>query len=108
MGVFDIITKFTTKIDGQLALKLMAGKLEDNLKERADRVCEVAKENAPVDTGALQDSGHVDKVSDKEYHVVFDAQKADESGSYALYVEEGTSKMAAQPFLRPALDAAKD
>ncbi len=30
------------------------------------------------------------------------------TADYALYVEFGTSRMAAQPFLRPALDANQD
>lgn len=58
-----------------------------------------AKEKAPVDTGNLRD--HI-------RHMVVEDDKSvligtyDEEVPYALYVEVGTHKMAAQPFLKPA------
>jgi HK97 gp10 family phage protein len=54
----------------------------------------------PVDTGYLRESGHLELLSDNVL-IVFDAE-------YASYVEFGTSKMEAQPFLRPALDENQD
>ena len=57
---------------------------------------ERAKEIVPVDTGALQESIHVEKGDQLgEYRVVA-------SEPYAAFVEFGTSKMAAQPYLIPA------
>lgn len=64
-------------------------------------VAEAARGNAPVDTGALRDS--------------IQSQASEEGGAepsadivadvpYAAFVEFGTYKDAAQPFLRPALD----
>ena len=52
---------------------------------------------APVDTGNLRSSITHRVVSDEEAHIGTNVD-------YAPYVEQGTSKMAAQPFLRPALD----
>lgn len=56
---------------------------------------------APVDTGRLQAS--------ITYVITHDARGivgiVGTNVTYALYVELGTYKMAAQPFLRPALDA---
>ena len=58
-----------------------------------------AKAKAPVDTGNLRD--HI-------RHMVVEDDKSvligtyDEEVPYALYVEVGTHKMAAQPFLKPA------
>jgi HK97 gp10 family phage protein len=53
----------------------------------------------PVDTGALRDSGHLVPETD-DVQIVFDA-------IYASYVEYGTWKMEAQPYLRPAMDEAE-
>ena len=52
---------------------------------------------APVDTGNLRSSITHRVVSDEEARVGTNVD-------YAPWVEGGTSKMAAQPFLRPALD----
>ena len=56
-----------------------------------------AKINAPVDTGFLRNSITVDSVTPMEAII---APHTD----YAEYVEFGTSRMAAQPYMRPALD----
>lgn len=58
-----------------------------------------AKEMCPVDTGTLRRSiTHVMSVDGKRAFVGTNVD-------YAPYVEMGTAKMAAQPFLRPALHA---
>lgn len=51
---------------------------------------------APVDTGNLRDS--------ITYEVSEDDAKVGTNVDYAIHQEFGTRKMAAQPFLRPALD----
>lgn len=56
-----------------------------------------AKVNAPVDTGTLENSISAD----------IDGLTAEVSATtnYADYVEYGTSRMAAQPYMGPAFDA---
>lgn len=60
------------------------------------QISEAAKRIVPVDTGDLQASIHPE-VSDEGMFVVADSE-------YASFVEQGTSKSPAQPFLRPALN----
>ncbi len=57
---------------------------------------EDAVNRAPVDTGALAGSGNVITNGVNNVEIEFDVP-------YARYVEYGTAKMQAQPFLRPAM-----
>ena len=54
----------------------------------------------PVDTGALKNSERVERHGDDVLLIAGDGQQVD----YPFYVELGTSKMSAQPYMRPALD----
>ena len=66
-------------------------------KRVADRVAATAQQIAPKDTGYLASSIHAESVArGKTAEVRVDAD-------YAAYVEYGTYKMAAQPFLQPAV-----
>lgn len=67
--------------------------------EMAEIVAEFARQYVPVDTGELQDS--IEAVQDgMGAHV--------EAGTdHALPIEFGTSRMAAQPFMRPAVSRAR-
>lgn len=56
-----------------------------------------AKLRAPVDTGFLRNSIHTEQSSDLRAEVIVGAE-------YGLYIEYGTSRMAAQPFLNPAVE----
>lgn len=59
-----------------------------------------AENNCPVDTGYLRSTVFV-RVAGEDVEIGFEAP-------YASYVEFGTyNKMAAQPYLRPALDEAE-
>ncbi len=60
-----------------------------------------AKSRCPVDTGRLKSSIHSWKSGD------FEAQVGD-GVDYGVFVEYGTSRMGAQPFLRPALTNKKN
>lgn len=84
------------KLDADAQAKLQA--LGD--KFVADKVlpqiASAAKRIVPVDSGDLQDAIHPEVTSDGMF-VVADTD-------YAAHVENGTSKMAAQPYLRPALN----
>jgi HK97 gp10 family phage protein len=72
----------------------------EDLVPGAQVILEYAQDLCPVDTGFLRDSGHL-VPEESDVSIVFDAE-------YASYVEFGTSRMEAQPFLRPALDEAQD
>lgn len=65
-----------------------------SLDELQDQIVLYAKAFAPVDTGYMRD--HIEKTKSG---VVSRAP-------YSSYVEYGTYKMRAQPFMRPALSAA--
>lgn len=58
----------------------------------------LAKVYAPVDTGNLMNSIAADKVRDMTWRVTANAD-------YAIYVELGTRRMDADPYLEPALRA---
>lgn len=65
------------------------------LEHLAQAVEADAKTACPVRTGTLRAS--------IEHEVVGDTARVGSNVTYAGYVEEGTRKMAAQPYLRPAL-----
>lgn len=68
-------------------------------KRVADRIVSDARSRAPVQTGYLRSSiSSVSVESGKSANVVVGAP-------YAAYVEYGTYKMAARPFLTPAFEA---
>lgn len=70
------------------------------IQEIGDKVAEVAKTLAPVETGALRDSIHVEPggLVTAEARIIADVR-------YAAFVEFGTSEMSAEPYLAPALEA---
>lgn len=86
------------------SIRMNTSNLEQVLREAsrgarlsiAQDILDDAKASAPVDTGALRDSGYLeeDGVSG-DIRIGFTV-------NYASYVEFGTSKMRAQPYLRPA------
>lgn len=67
------------------------------LRAGATVISNRAKELAPVLTGNLRRSIAVTDGDGEFVHIGTDVE-------YAIYQEFGTSKMAAQPFLRPAFD----
>lgn len=71
-----------------------------DLDEAAEAVLEAARRRVPVgETGALRDSLHIEDTPGGGKRVVADTE-------YAAFVEFGTSLMAAEPYLRPAVDEA--
>ena len=70
---------------------------QDGLEAGARIVETYAKINAPVDTGFLHSSIQVDSVTPMEAII-------GPHTDYAEHVEFGTSRMEAQPYMRPALD----
>jgi HK97 gp10 family phage protein len=73
------------------------------MDETADAAKSAAQERCPVDTGRLRDS--IDAIVDQSGGSQRRRLTLFAAAPYALYVELGTSRMAAQPFLRPAMDA---
>jgi len=90
--------------------------LEKKLKQLSDVARKEAKEEA-LYTGAFVVLGHADNLApvDEGYlkgsldcEVGSDDADIFDTAEYAVHVEYGTSRQAAQPFLRPALDNNKD
>ena len=71
------------------------------LKRKGLQVQRRAKQFAPVDTGRLRASITEELARDDGGLV----ERIGSDVSYAAFQEFGTSKMAARPYLRPALDA---
>lgn len=73
--------------------------LKDNELEALKAVGEFCKnkmdEKVPIDTGYLK--------SRNEYKIASNELFLQNDAHYAGYVENGTSKMAAQPFMKPAV-----
>lgn len=67
------------------------------VRASATEMLHIAEANAPVLTGELRGSGQV-IVHGSSAEVVF-------TSDHAIYVEEGTSVMAPEPYLGPAFDA---
>lgn len=80
-----------------------AGEVARDLQRRALQVDRAAKQNCPVDTGRLRSSITNELGQDSQGLVATIGTNVE----YAPYVELGTSLMAAQPFLLPALEAAQ-
>lgn len=78
-----------------------SGEVAKDLQRRALQVDRAAKGLCPVDTGRLRSSITNEIGEDGDGLVATIGTNVE----YAPYVELGTSKMAAQPFLLPALEA---
>jgi HK97 gp10 family phage protein len=72
----------------------------------AQRVESVAKEKVPVESGNLESGISTTKLGIYDWVVVAASTAGNIEGKntkeYAAFVEYGTSKMAAEPFMRPA------
>lgn len=108
------------QIIGGDRLKGVLARMEDGLEphiadaidEVADKVRDDAKVMCPVDTGSLQRSIRklvISKPGKNRWEIGVRAggyitnPKSKRIVDYAVYVEYGTSRRTAQPFLRPAL-----
>ena len=93
----SIEVKGADKLRAQLAAykAKLAAATKKTVDETLHQIAEEARSNAPVDTGALRESIHVEEETGLAGKVVADAD-------YAIDVELGTSHAPAQPFLGPA------
>ena len=89
-------------------------KVVEGLDEVADKIVKDARESCPVDTGALRRSIRKDKRLVSLYPFTYTVgvtaggyvknPKTGREVDYAAYVEFGTSRTPAQPFMGPALE----
>ena len=86
--------KFVSHIDSDRPQKILKA-LWRGVDWGADKIQARAKYFVPVDTGRLQKSIKIGKM-DNGKSIAPDTD-------YDIYVEMGTSRMAAQPYMRPAL-----
>lgn len=78
-----------------------SGEVAKDLKRRSTQVTRAAKRACPVDTGRLR-SSITDEVGADAGGLV---ARIGTNVNYAIFVELGTSRMSARPYLRPALKA---
>jgi HK97 gp10 family phage protein len=81
------------------------GEMHKELQRRATKVVRRAKRLCPVDTGRLRSSITHDEVERRGRTTL--VVRVGTNVEYAAYVELGTSRQRSQPYLRPALDAAR-
>lgn len=76
--------------------------LENALMDGAEIMRDEIQATAPVRTGQLRDSIEISKRGREKYSVRIGPSG---KGFYGRYLEYGTSRLAARPFMRPAFDA---
>jgi HK97 gp10 family phage protein len=82
----------------EIADEIIPEAVEAALMEAAEEAMRFARSIVPVDTGTLRDS--IDILEQGDDYVVIGTDL-----EYAAYVEFGTSRMSAQPYIGPAADA---
>jgi len=84
---------------GEEVKEKLANSISEAFESAATEIEIAAQTECPVDTGNLQESIRHETTNEGEEH----SAQVGTDVEYGLYVELGTKKMAAQPFLRPAL-----
>jgi len=87
--------------------------LAEALDEISEKIRDDAKSFAPVDTGALRKSIHVERKGKLEVSIVAGDggvinPRTGREVDYAGYVEFGTSRASPQPYMQPALEKNRD
>ena len=110
----DVLDALPEKLGNRILQKMQAA---------ADKTLEASQAEVPVDTSALKDSGRVEpSVVGNREEIIFDVTYGDgsstsktynyntsfsgavEGDGYSWFVELGTVKMSAQPYLGPAFE----
>jgi HK97 gp10 family phage protein len=89
----------------QMGRRIESGVKDKALKEGAEFIQEEIIVNAPERTGKLKENIVVSDVEGDQIHVGPDQQG---TAFYGHFLEFGTSKMSAQPFMAPTLENNKD
>jgi HK97 gp10 family phage protein len=84
---------------GAIKLLIRSAPLQRDLDRRARNVERHQKTHVAVDTGRLKADIHIERVGD--------GRRIGSSLKYAIFLELGTRRMRAQPFVRPSVDAAR-
>lgn len=71
--------------------------------ESAEDLVGQAQDRTPVDTGTLRGSEHVASITTTATSATAKVATGGEANEYAIYVHEGTTKVAARPFMSQAL-----
>lgn len=90
-----------------LTSKMQGKAVRRSLKAAAEPMVKAARSNAPVETGALRKSIKASTSVRLARGVAQTKISYGKAQFYGQFVELGTSKMPARPFLRPAFDSTK-
>lgn len=93
-----IVIKGATEFSNALkaiATSIKNQAISDALQEAGNQVVQQAQSRAPVLTGFLRDNIKITESTNEHVVVTSEAE-------YSIYVEEGTYKMVARPFMLPA------
>lgn len=90
---------YTTRIPD--ILNRLPAHLDAAVRAGVEAIANDAKTRAPVDTGRLRDSIHVERRGPSEYTVLVDA-------FYGQLVEFGSTSTGARPYLIPAIEANRE
>ena len=97
--IFPNAAQILSKLKGYQAGVVIRGQMVVN--KLADDIADTARDLAPVDTGKLRDSIRKEQ---RGQDVVVVVDRGGDKPAVPIYLEVGTYKMAARPFLRPAVD----
>jgi len=100
-GFKDLLNNFD-KIE-----KAITDNAEEILRSAAEIFLGAAKSKVSVESGDLKESLEIKKLAFEENEIKIGVGPVGEDIFYWFFVEYGTSRMSAKPFLRPAFDENK-
>lgn len=99
------------KILGDFEKKLQTKVLRKAMRDGAKEFLKEVKARTPVDTGFLKKNSKIKAAKRKKNFIGFQiviGSGGDKREYIAAFIEYGTFKFPARPFIRPAFDAVKD